>query len=101
MLTLPNTVRVTFLVYGSYTDVSLVQAVGHADLFQDAGGQWWGVALAVRSGPEWVTFPLGRETVLYNATWEYGAWPELQHPVRGEMQGWSLPDIAQSVPGDG
>ncbi|KAI5372764.1 hypothetical protein J4E82_008551 [Alternaria postmessia] len=77
------------------------QAVGHADLFQDAQGQWWGVALAVRSGPEWVTFPMGRETVLYNVTWEAGSWPELQHPVQGEMRGWSLPGIIQNLPGDG
>ncbi|CAN9391575.1 unnamed protein product [Alternaria alternata] len=77
------------------------QAVGHADLFQDAQSQWWGVALAVRSGPEWVTFPMGRETVLYNVTWEANSWPELQHPVRGEMRGWSLPGIIQDLPGDG
>lgn len=28
------------------------QTVGHADLFQDATGRWWGVALSTRSGPE-------------------------------------------------
>ncbi|KAF1833758.1 xylosidase : arab-like proteininofuranosidase [Decorospora gaudefroyi] len=77
------------------------QAVGHADLFQDARGQWWGVALAVRSGPEWETFPMGRETVLYNATWEEGAWPRLENPIEGEMRGWSLPAIIQHLPGDG
>ncbi|KAI8935103.1 hypothetical protein NX059_007698 [Plenodomus lindquistii] len=76
------------------------QAVGHADLFQDARGQWWGVALAVRSGSEWETFPMGRETVLYNVTWETNSWPKLQHPVRGEMRGWSLPGIVDT-PGDG
>jgi beta-xylosidase len=84
-----------------HANLSQVQAVGHADLFQDARGQWWGVALAVRSGPEWVTFPMGRETVLYNVTWENESWPELQHPVRGEMRGWSLPGIIQNLPGDG
>lgn len=29
------------------------QTVGHADLFQDGNGEWWGLALATRSGPEW------------------------------------------------
>lgn len=29
------------------------QTVGHADLFQDDRGKWWGMALATRSGPEW------------------------------------------------
>lgn len=33
---------------------------------------------------------MGRETVLYNATWEIGSWPELQHPVRGDMHGLYL-----------
>lgn len=27
------------------------QTVGHGDLFQDPSGQWWGCALATRSGP--------------------------------------------------
>ena len=29
------------------------QTVGHADLFQDGDGNWWGAALSTRSGPEW------------------------------------------------
>jgi beta-xylosidase len=35
------------------------QNVGHTDLFQDAHGQWWSAALAWRSGPEAVTYPMG------------------------------------------
>ncbi|KNG45886.1 glycoside hydrolase family 43 protein [Stemphylium lycopersici] len=79
------------------------QAVGHADLFQDNQGKWWGVALAVRSGPEWTTFPMGRETVLYNVTWERDSWPVLQNPVQGEMRGWELPSLNgyQEAPGKG
>ena len=79
----------------------IVQAVGHADLFQDARGQWWGVSLAVRSGPEWVTFPMGRETILTNVTWEKGSWPVFHNPLQGDMRGWSLPDITTDLPGDG
>lgn len=62
------------------------QTVGHADLFQDSNGNWWGVALSTRSGPEWVNYPMGRETVLYAARWDEGEWPVL-NPVRGIESG--------------
>src|SRR6186713_1770557 len=52
-----------------------VQTVGHADLFQDANDNWWGVALSTRSGPEYITYPMGRETVLSAVTWRKGEWP--------------------------
>ncbi|KAL4750001.1 hypothetical protein BDW72DRAFT_204230 [Aspergillus terricola var. indicus] len=61
------------------------QTVGHADLFQDGQGHWWGVALSTRSGPEWVNYPMGRETVLTSGTWEDGDWPVLE-PVTGIMK---------------
>ena len=76
------------------------QTVGHADLFQDAEGNWWGVALSTRSGPEFTVYPMGRETVLYPVTWEQGEWPVLQ-PVRGEMDGWHLPAMNLDIPGEG
>jgi beta-xylosidase len=76
------------------------QTVGHGDLFQDAEGKWWGVALATRSGPEWEVYPMGRETVLYPVTWNKGEWPVLQ-PVRGSMSGWPLPRANRDLPGDG
>ncbi|OJJ94756.1 hypothetical protein ASPACDRAFT_1877381 [Aspergillus aculeatus ATCC 16872] len=75
------------------------QTVGHADLFQDSTGNWWGVALATRSGPAWEIYPMGRETVLYPAQWEEGAWPQLQ-PVRGRMRG-PLPPSSRAVQGQG
>ncbi|PKY01638.1 xylosidase : arabinofuranosidase [Aspergillus campestris IBT 28561] len=62
------------------------QTVGHADLFQDGNGNWWAVALGTRSGPEFVTYPMGRETVMAPATWAEGEWPVIE-PVRGQMQG--------------
>ena len=36
----------------TYVDlrICLVQTVGHADLFDDANGNWWAVALATRDG---------------------------------------------------
>ncbi|KAF2642550.1 xylosidase : arab-like proteininofuranosidase [Massarina eburnea CBS 473.64] len=77
------------------------QTVGHADLFHDANGNWWGVALATRSGPEYVTYPMGRETVLTNVTWENGSWPVFNNPVKGEFQGWRLPNSTRELEGDG
>ena len=76
------------------------QSVGHADLFQDASGNWWGSALATRSGPAWENYPMGRETVLFPVTWNEGEWPVLQ-PVRGQMNGWPLPPQTRAIPGSG
>ena len=76
------------------------QTVGHADLFQDAAGNWWGAALSTRSGPNFTTYPMGRETVLYPVTWRTGDWPILQ-PVRGEMSGWQMPPSNLAVAGEG
>ena len=77
------------------------QTVGHGDLFQDEQENWWGVALSTRSGPEYEVYPMGRETVLYPATWEESEWPVMQ-TVEGEMSGWSsMPAINRDIPGDG
>jgi beta-xylosidase len=76
------------------------QTVGHADLFQDQSGNWWGSALATRSGPAWENYPMGRETVLFPVTWNEGEWPILQ-AVRGEMSGWALPPQTRNIPGSG
>lgn len=76
------------------------QTVGHADLFQDSDGRWWGVSLATRGGPSWKFYPMGRETVLFPATWEKDQWPALE-PVRGQMTGWPLPSRTRNVPGQG
>lgn len=75
------------------------QTVGHADLFQDASANWWGVALATRSGPEWEIYPMGRETVLFSVKWGEDEWPVLD-PVYGTMAG-PLPPTNRNVPGDG
>ncbi|KAI1102359.1 beta-xylosidase [Jackrogersella minutella] len=74
--------------------VSYFQAVGHSDLFQDANGRWWGVALAVRVGstygeaPYFANFPVGRQIPVYT-------------PVSGEMSGWPLPAEAVADKGEG
>jgi hypothetical protein len=79
---------------------SLFQTVGHGDLFQDGAGNWWGAALSTRCGPEYEIYPMGRETVLYPATWAEGEWPVLDR-VQGIMNGWPLPATSRDVPGDG
>lgn len=76
------------------------QTVGHADLFQDINGNWWGVALATRSGPEYQVYPMGRETVLFPVTWKEGEYP-VASTVRGKMSGWPLPPQTRDIPGNG
>jgi hypothetical protein len=75
------------------------QAVGHSDVFKAPDGHYWGVALAKRTGPANVAFPMGREMVLFPVSWD-DEWPVMQ-PVRGRMQGWPLPPQTRDVPGFG
>ncbi|KAK7045054.1 Xylosidase: arabinofuranosidase protein [Favolaschia claudopus] len=75
------------------------QTVGHADLFKDGTGHWWASALATRSGPEWVNYPMGREMVVTPATWEEGQFPVIS-PVRGSESAWALP-VSKNVRGRG
>ncbi|CAI7636517.1 unnamed protein product [Penicillium bialowiezense] len=65
------------------------QTVGHADLFEDSNGNWWGVALSTRGGPKHYNesvYPMGRESVLYPVSWPHGEWP-IADPVTGNMRG--------------
>lgn len=78
----------------------LFQTVGHADLFQDGKGNWWGMALTTRSGPEYKVFPMGREAALFPVTWNEGEWP-FATQVKGIMNGWELPAFDRGVPGSG
>ncbi|KAF7358281.1 Xylosidase: arabinofuranosidase protein [Mycena venus] len=75
------------------------QTVGHADLFQDAAGNWWMCALATRSGPEFTNYPMGREMVVTPATWIEGEFPVVS-PVRGSESAWALP-VSKDVRGSG
>ncbi|KAJ7615909.1 xylosidase : arabinofuranosidase [Roridomyces roridus] len=68
------------------------QTVGHADLFHDVNGNWWTCALATRSGPEWVNYPMGREMVITPARWDEGEFPVIS-PVRGSESAWALPTV--------
>ncbi|KAI2628554.1 glycoside hydrolase family 43 protein [Hypoxylon sp. NC1633] len=66
------------------------QTVGHADMFKDGAGNWWGVALSTRSGPEYIYYPMGRETVMVPVSWPDGEFP-IWSSLKGEMSGWELP----------
>ncbi|KAJ4417160.1 hypothetical protein N0V82_006360, partial [Gnomoniopsis sp. IMI 355080] len=79
---------------------SYFQTVGHADLFQDTNGAWWGVALSTRSGPAYTNYPMGRETVLTAVTWSEGEFPVWTN-ISGEESGWTLPPVNKDIPGPG
>lgn len=59
-----------------------IQAVGHAELFQDQHGGWWAVALAIRN------FSMGRETFLCPVEWPEGEWPifNSRRPLRAQLE---------------
>ncbi|MBP3656018.1 MAG: family 43 glycosylhydrolase [Clostridia bacterium] len=54
-----------------------VQCSGHADLFEDAQGNWWAVHLGIRLARRTMTH-LGRETFLTPVVWQNG-WPVCGH----------------------
>ncbi|KAI3317765.1 glycoside hydrolase family 43 protein [Xylariaceae sp. AK1471] len=76
------------------------QTIGHADMFQDSSKNWWGVALSTRAGPEYINYPMGRETVMVPVTWKKGEFP-IWSPVRGEMSGWGMPKSNKDIAGPG
>jgi beta-xylosidase len=47
------------------------------------------VALSTRSGPQYINYPMGRETVMTPVTWKEGEWPYMD-PIRGKMTGWPM-----------
>ena len=79
-------------VLSAYLSHSYFQAVGHSDIFPDALGQHWAIALAVRAGysynfdPYNSIFPMGREAVLTPVQWNEGDWPTYKS-VSGLMTG--------------
>ena len=89
-------------VLTNYNTPEYYQTVGHADLFQDAESNWWGMGHATRGGPDLYRagiFPLAREAVLFPVSWPEGEFPTAK-PVRGYMQG-PLPLPTLQVRGQG
>lgn len=78
---------------------SFFQTIGHTDFFQDASDNWWCVALATRSGPDWEVYPMGREAVLAPMVWGKGEWPVVDR-IQGVMHG-PLPRVNKKIPGNG
>ncbi|TRX92123.1 hypothetical protein FHL15_006990 [Xylaria flabelliformis] len=50
--------------------------------------------------PEYLNFPMGRETIMVPVTWETGEFP-LWSPVRGVVSGWPMPKTNKRIPGLG
>lgn len=84
-----------------------IQSVGHADLVEDADGNWWAVCLGTRREPFRHHHQLGRETFLAPVEW-VDDWPvigndgtiELTMPLGRSLPGGDREDAASSVPGD-
>ncbi|KAK3292680.1 glycoside hydrolase family 43 protein [Chaetomium fimeti] len=79
---------------------SYFQTVGHSDLFHDSNGNWWAVALSTRSGPGYLHYPMGRETVMTAVSWPEGEWPTFT-PISGKMSGWPMPPEQKDIRGVG
>jgi len=60
-----------------------LQAVGHADVFNDTQGNWWAVSLATRNG---TVNPMGRETGLVPVVWDEGQFPVFAGSEPGRMR---------------
>jgi alpha-N-arabinofuranosidase len=65
-----------------------IQAVGHADMFQDQNGAWWMICLGIRPTGWAMLHNLGRETFLAPLRWENG-WPVIAcgKGLEPEMEG--------------
>ncbi|MHA6534006.1 glycoside hydrolase family 43 protein [Paenibacillus sp. BAC0078] len=75
-----------------------IQYLGHADLIEGPGGQWWAVFLGVRPGEKGFSV-LGRETFLAPVNWTEDGWPMIDNnegTVKLEMNAGS---VSVSEPG--
>lgn len=64
------------------------------------GKQRWGVALSTRSGPDYINYPMGRETVMTAVRWPSGEYPTWSR-ISGEMSVWAMPQSTQDIRGVG
>ena len=77
-----------------------VNCTGHADIMEDANGNWWMVCLAVRQcekgGRRMMLHNIGRETFLAPVVWTEDGWPvvgengtislEMSGPLPGKVE---------------
>ncbi|KAJ4352094.1 uncharacterized protein N0V89_007440 [Didymosphaeria variabile] len=77
-----------------------VQRTGHADIFEDGYGRWWGVFLGVRpikdANGKWLEPPLGRETFLVTVEWING-WPVFNEGENVRLVTKGRDPITQSI----
>lgn len=65
---------------------SEIQATGHADLVDDANGNWWLVFLGIRRFSHALLHNLGRETFLAPVTWDEEGWPVVGYNGNGTVE---------------
>ncbi|KAF9701211.1 hypothetical protein EKO04_000966 [Ascochyta lentis] len=76
-----------------------IQRTGHADVFEDEKGRWWGVFLGVRpvaKEGEFLEPQLGRETFLVKVEWVDG-WPVFNDGKNIKFQTDGRDEVAQLV----
>ncbi|MDO5402806.1 MAG: family 43 glycosylhydrolase [Eubacteriales bacterium] len=65
---------------------SEIQATGHADLVDDANGNWWLVFLGIRRFSHALLHNLGRETFLAPVSWSDDGWPVAGYNGNGTVE---------------
>lgn len=109
-----NPAVISFLACASHTPKSrqldmqtysrMLQGIGEFNRTQwisrIAKNARWGVALSTRSGPSYLHYPMGRETIMVPVTWDEGEFP-VWSPVKGKMNGWTLPAKDENIQGSG
>ena len=70
-----------------------IQGTGHADLVEDAEGNWWMVFLGFRPQGGYYWHNLGRETFLAPVRWDAQGWPVVNEgkPIALDMKVRGLP----------
>lgn len=58
------------------------------------------MALSTRSGPDYLNYPMGRETIMVPVTWKDDKFP-VWSPLNGHMSGWEFPKGNVEVEGSG
>lgn len=73
-----------------------IESVGHADLVEDANGNWWAVCLGTRTFSYPPKHNLGRETMLIPVDWS-GDWPVFGHDGHLDRE-YDTPKLPGNVP---
>ncbi|MGG6313616.1 glycoside hydrolase family 43 protein [Paenibacillus macerans] len=74
-----------------------IQYLGHADLVEDRGGDWWAVFLGVRLVDSGYSV-LGRETFLAPVAWTEDGWPMIDNNEGTVQLEMSVPRVPGTTP---